>query len=307
MKRLNITNFNFWDMVEYLLANMTAVEAAKAVKKRKIVVLPVGAIHKHGDGPLGTAMFSCTELARRLGEAIPNKVIVLPTLPYGVSSGAVLPGGIDTSFEPVRQMIKDISMSFVKHGTKHFLYLTGHGGNDNAYLSVASELHKYGVLCAYVRWWDLIIQLKGDVELNYRNVNILEQSVMAAVGVTKDISVLKDGETRLGAFQKRLRDEILGDKFGVPDKMKGTLICAGSDPTITRVRHGVVYKKGTIQIPLPRAQVDLNNPEPGEWPSIANKVSAKQGNDILNTCRDWLVEFLADFEALEIPEKYWKK
>jgi hypothetical protein len=89
--------------------------------------------------------------------------------------------------------------------------------------------------------------------------------------------------------------------------MKGTLICAGSDPKITSVRHGAVYKGGTVQIPLPRAKVDLDNPEPGDWPSIADKVSAEQGNDILNTCRDWLVEFLADFEEMEIPEKYWKK
>lgn len=293
-------------MTKYLLEDMTASEAAEAVKNRKIVVVPVGAIHKHGDGPLGTDMFSCTELARRLGKAIPDKVIVLPTLPYGVSGGAVLPGGINTSFEPVMQMIEDISMSFVKYGTKHFLYLTGHGGNDNAYLSVARKLHKHGVLCAHVRWWDLIIQLKGDVNPNYRNVNILEQSVDAACG-KNDPSVLRDGETRTGAFQRRLRDEVLDEKFGVPDKMKGTLICAGSDPMITRVRNGVVYNKGTIQIPLPRAPVNINDPEPGEWPSIADKVSAEQGNDILNTCRDWLVEFLADFEKLEIPEKYWKK
>ncbi len=51
-------------MTEYLLANMTTIEAEEALKTRKIVVLPVGAIHKHGDGPLGTDMFSCTELAR---------------------------------------------------------------------------------------------------------------------------------------------------------------------------------------------------------------------------------------------------
>lgn len=121
-------------MKKYLLADMTSAETREALKKRKIVVFPVGAIHKHGDGPLGTDVFSCTELARRLGEAIPDKVIVLPTLSYGVSSGSVLPGNIDTSFAPVRQMIEEISMSFVRHGIKHFLYLTGHGGNDAAYL-----------------------------------------------------------------------------------------------------------------------------------------------------------------------------
>ena len=64
---------------------MSAYEAAEIVKKEnRVVVVPVGAIHKHGDGVLGTDMFSCTELAKRLGEAIPEKILVLPTLPYGV-------------------------------------------------------------------------------------------------------------------------------------------------------------------------------------------------------------------------------
>ena len=290
-------------MPEYKLENMTAKEAAEALKTRKIVIVPVGAIHKHGDGPLGTDMFSCTELARRIGEAIPDKVIVVPTLPYGTSGGAVLPGGIDTSSEPVRQIIKEISMSFVKYGIKHFLYLSGHGGNDGAYLSVARELNKKGVLCAYVRWWDLIIQLKGDVSPNYRNVNILEQSVDAACG-KNDPAVQRDGETRLGAFYQEVRKDVLGDTFGVPDKMEGVLICAGSDPKITSVPNGVTYDGATIQVPLPRAIVDVDNPEPGDWPSLEGKVSAELGNDILDTCRDWIVKMLADFEKLEIPEKY---
>jgi len=156
-----------------------------------------------------------------------------------------------------------------------------------------------------VRWWDLIIQLKGDVNPNYRNVNLLEQSVDAACG-KNDPSVLRDGETRLEQFSKQVRDEVLGDKFGVPDKMKGVLICAGSDPKITSIPNGVTYDGAVVQIPLPRPIIDLDHPEPGEWPPITDKVSAKQGNDILNTCRDWLVKFLGDFEKLEIPEKYKK-
>lgn len=292
-------------MTQYYLADMTAKEAAEAIKNRKVVIVPVGAIHKHGDGPLGTDMFSCTELARRVGEAIPEKVIVVPTLPYGVSSGAVLPGGIDTSYEPVRQMIKEITMSFVKHGITHFLYLTGHGGNDNAYLSVARELSDKGVICAHVRWWDLIIQLKGDENPNYRNVNILEQSVDAACG-KNDPSVLRDGETRLGAFYQEVREDVLDDTFDLPDKMKGVLICAGSDPKITSIPNGVTYDDAVIQIPLPSPIIDVDNPEPGDWPSLEGKVSAEQGNDILNTCKDWIVKMLADFEKIEIPEKYTK-
>jgi len=75
-----------------------------------------------------------------------------------------------TSGNAVRQMIKDICMSFVKFGIKHFLFLTGHGGNDGVYLGVARELLQYSVLSAHVRWWDLLLQLKGDVEPSYRKV-----------------------------------------------------------------------------------------------------------------------------------------
>jgi hypothetical protein len=121
-----------------------------------------------------------------------------------------------------------------------------------------------------------------------------------------DPSVLRDGETRLGAFYQEVRGDVLGDKFGVPDKMKGVLICAGSDPKITSVPNGVTYNGAVIQIPLPSAIIDIDNPEPGDWPSLEGKVSAEQGNDILNTCRDWIVSMLADFEKLEIPEKYIK-
>jgi hypothetical protein len=292
-------------MTKYYLADMTSVEAAQAIKEKRVIIVPVGAIHKHGDGPIGTDMFSCTELAKRIGEAIPNKVIVVPTLPYGVSNGSVLPGGIDTSYEPVKQIIQELCLSFTKYGSTHFLFLSGHGGNDGAYLAVASELNKRGVLAAHVRWWDLIIQLKGDVNLNYRNVNILEQSVDAACG-KNDPSVQRDGETRTENFGLHLRNDVFGDRFTYPDKMQGTLICAGSDPMITRIPNGVIFKGGVAQIPLPRAPIDVNDPEPGDWPSIADKVTAEQGNDILNTCRDWVVKFLDEFVKLKIPEKYLK-
>jgi hypothetical protein len=75
---------------------------------------------------------------------------------------------------------------------------------------------------------------------------------------------------------------------------------------ITRIPNSVIYNGGVVQIPLPRAPIDVNNPEPGDWPSIADKVTAEQGNDILNTCRDWIVKFLDEFVKLEIPDKYIK-
>jgi hypothetical protein len=159
------------------------------------------------------------------------------------------------------------------------------------------------VLSAYIDWYDLILQLKGDEEPTYRSIFNLEQSVNAALGLI-DVSVQRSGETRTGVFQERLRDEFFGDTFTYPDKMKGTLQCSGESPRITSVRNGVVFKGGTIRIPLPRAPIDINDPEPGEWESITHLISSEKGEDILNTCADWLVNFIEKFEKLKVPKKY---
>lgn len=290
-------------MTKYLLAYMSAKEIQEALEKRKVLIFPMGAIHKHGDGPIGTDVLCCQELAKRLGERIPEKVIVLPTLPYGISNGAVHPGGVDTSFSPFKQLVTDVCMSFVKYGIKHIVFLTGHGGNVDACLKVSSELHKFGVLSAYISWWDIILQLKGDIDPSYQSIFNLEQDVNVALGLV-DPSVLRAGEMRIEVFQERLRKEVFGDKFQAPSKMEGTIICSGESPRIAHVRHGVVFEGGTVQIPLPQAPVDIKNPEPGEWESIANIVSAEKGEDILNTCADWLMKFVKEFEKLEIPKQY---
>ena len=265
---------------------MTAKEAQEAFEKRHIVVFPIGSIHKHGDIPIGIDNQGPEEIALRLGERIPEKTIVLPLLPYGVSSSAdVLPGGINTSYTPVREMVKDVCLSVIKHGITHILFLSGHGGNFNALVDVAMELHKYGVLSAIVRWYVLIGELKGDVEPTYTDAHITEPCVSAALDLVDDTSILRAGEMRLPTLHKK----ILGEKF-IPKR--------GSP------RHSLLFKGGTTQIPLPSAHIDLSNTEPGNWESIADKVSAKKGEDILNNCVDWMEKFIEEFEKAKIPKEY---
>ena len=62
-------------MTKFYLPDMTSVEAAQALKDRKVVVLPVGAIHKHGDGVIGTDIYSCTELSRRFERYFRYKIL----------------------------------------------------------------------------------------------------------------------------------------------------------------------------------------------------------------------------------------
>jgi creatinine amidohydrolase len=273
-------------MVKFLLSSMTAREAQEVFKERHIAVFPIGAVHKHGDVPIGIDNQSIEEIAKRLGEKIPDKIIVLPLLPYGVSTnGDVLPGGINTSYQPVRGMVKDICMSLIKHGVTHILFLSGHGGNPDALCDVAMDLHRYGALSSIVQWYVLIRELKGQEDETLNSVFITEPSVSAAIGLVEDISVLRTGEMRLSTLHKK----ILKDKF---------------TPLTGQPRYRVQFEGGSAQIPLPRAHVDLSNPEPGEWENIADKVSVAKGNYILDTVVDWLVRFLEEFEKTKIPEEY---
>jgi creatinine amidohydrolase len=273
-------------MKKYLLDHMTAKEAQEAFEKRSFAIFPIGAVHKHGDVPIGIDNQSVVEVARRIGERIPEKVIVLPLLPYGVSSHVdVLPGGIATRYTPVRDMVYDVCMSIVKHGITHILFLSGHGGNPNALVDVAQGLHKFGVLSAVVQWYVLIREIKGEEEPDYMSVFNTEPCVSAALGLVEDISVLRTGETRLPTLHKEIFTEKLQPKRGYP-------------------RHGVLFEGGTAQIPIPRAHVDLSNPEPGEWENIADKVSVERGEDILNTCVDWFIKFIDEFEKTKLPDEY---
>lgn len=265
---------------------MTAKEAQEAFEKRSFAIFPIGAVHKHGDVPIGIDNQSVVEVAKRIGERIPDKVIVLPLLPYGVSSHIdILPGGIATSYNPVRDMVKDICMSIIRHGITHILFLSGHGGNPAALVDVAQSLHSHGVLSAVVQWYVLIREIKGEIEPDYMSVFNTEPSVAAALGLVPDTSILRTGETRLPTLHKEILGEKLQARRGYP-------------------RHGVTFEGGTAQIPIPRANVSLSDPEPGKWENIADKVSAEKGEDILETCVDWFIKFIGEFEKTKIPDEY---
>ncbi|NML66120.1 creatininase family protein [Hymenobacter sp. RP-2-7] len=117
----------------YLLAETTwqAVRAAAF----EVVVLPWGATEAHNYHlPYGTDNYQCDYVAAeaaRLAWEQGAKVVVLPTIPFGVNTGQ-LDITLDMNLNPSTQLaiLRDVVRVLARQGIPKLLVLNGHGGND---------------------------------------------------------------------------------------------------------------------------------------------------------------------------------
>jgi creatinine amidohydrolase len=100
-----------------------------------LAVLPWGATEAHNYHlPYGTDIFEADAIAAAAGKLVweqGGKVIVLPTIPFGVNTGQS-DIYLDINMNPSTQMaiIRDILTVLNRQGIKKFLILNSHGGND---------------------------------------------------------------------------------------------------------------------------------------------------------------------------------
>jgi creatinine amidohydrolase len=117
----------------YILAETTW----QAVKDAafEVVVLPWGATEAHNYHlPYGTDNFQCDYVAAeaaRLAWAQGAKVVVLPTIPFGVNTGQ-LDIMLDINLNPSTQLaiLRDVAQVLARQGIPKLVVLNGHGGND---------------------------------------------------------------------------------------------------------------------------------------------------------------------------------
>ncbi|MDR0778499.1 MAG: creatininase family protein [Methanomassiliicoccaceae archaeon] len=111
---------------------ITTNDFEKIVPKKPLLILPVGATEAHGVHlPLGTDTFQAEFVANAISEKMEN-VLVAPTLPYGNHSSLKdVPGTINITFDTLRSVIIDILESFIDHGIKRILVISGHAGTSH--------------------------------------------------------------------------------------------------------------------------------------------------------------------------------
>jgi len=150
----------------------------------EVAVLPWGATEAHNFHlPYGTdtiqAEYIATESARIASEK-DSKIMVLPTIPFGVNTGQ-LPIRFTINMNPSTQfmVLEDVIDSLIQQDVHKLLILNGHGGND--FKHILRELTpKYpDIFLATLNWFQILDNSKyfeepGDHAGEMETSNLLE-------------------------------------------------------------------------------------------------------------------------------------
>ncbi len=122
------------------LAHLTHAEAAAAIERDAVLLLPVGAMEQHGPAmPLGTDTIRAEALVDQVADALGDRVVVGPSVPVGVSPHHLaFPGTMSLRPETFNAVLREYLESLASHGWRRVLVVTGHGGN-NAALGVLAQ------------------------------------------------------------------------------------------------------------------------------------------------------------------------
>jgi creatinine amidohydrolase len=117
----------------YVLADTTW----KTVRdtRYEVAVLPWGATEAHNYHlPYGTDTIECDHIAAesaRRAWAAGARVVVLPTVPFGVQSGQLdVPFCLHVRPSTQLALLRDIALTVARHGVRKLVLLNGHGGNE---------------------------------------------------------------------------------------------------------------------------------------------------------------------------------
>ena len=146
------------------LAAMTWHEFKEVALPDLLALIPLGSTEQHGSiGPLGTDFTIPEEMACRIEKEMPGKVLVLPTMPYGVCPyHTEFAGSIDIGTAALQSVMTSIAMNLMNHGVRRFAFINGHGGNDPALEAACLAIYERGGLGAILDWWVIARELKAE-------------------------------------------------------------------------------------------------------------------------------------------------
>jgi len=175
----------------------------KAVRDTRfeVAVLPWGATEAHNYHlPYATDNIQCdhvaAEAARRAWDA-GARVIVLPTIPYGVQTGQIdIPLCLNMNPSTQAAMLADLAHTLDVQGIQKLVILNGHGGND--FRQMIRELQpRVKCFLTAVSWYK-VIDPKGHFTDLGDHAGELETSVMLHIApdLVRPLSEAGDGHEK---------------------------------------------------------------------------------------------------------------
>ena len=126
------------------------------------IVVPLGSIEQHGYLSLGVDRILSERVSLEAAE--PTGVLVLPSLPYGLTPYfAAYPGSPTLRVETYRALLGDLLDSLVSQGFGRVLFVNGHGGNDPGRDAVEGRAD---VQVLWHNWWagDRVRAVVGSID-----------------------------------------------------------------------------------------------------------------------------------------------
>lgn len=169
------------------LSRLTSEEAAAALTRARLAVLPVGATEQHG-----RHMELCTDIAiaeafaRRLAADLGDEAVLCPPFAYGLSEHHMRFAGTLT-LRPATflAVLGDIVESLAAHGIRRVLVVNGHGGNIDAVKLAARQARRdQDVLVAHLCWARLaadVIRAEMGDEPRHNHACQIETSIAMAL------------------------------------------------------------------------------------------------------------------------------
>ena len=162
-----MTNNSMKGKYKRLIEEMNAIEVSKAINEKTIAVLVFGACENHGNHmPFGSDFIFPIEVAKRVAAKVSN-VIVLPAIPYGVSSHHdKFQMTMSINPETLVGIISDLLTSLIQNKIRRVLIINGHDGNiapiEIAARSIKNKHPEMTIGCLE-SWWILVGQIKKDI------------------------------------------------------------------------------------------------------------------------------------------------
>lgn len=244
-------------------------EVANLDKERVVVVVPLGSLEQHGlHMPFSTDTVIVTELARRVEQRLPDRVLLLPTQWLGHSPHHLaFPGTVSLDCRPYIDLLKGVCHSLVTGGFRRIFLLNGHGGNQIpapvALRELKTELkHISGLHIAFASYW----------WLGQEAISTVRESPLGGISHACEMEtsiVLALHPERVRMDQVRRDGELAGSRYLMPRDLQRTA------KVLTVQEFEEMSETGTIGHP------DL--------------ASAEKGERFLSGITEALVAFVEDF------------
>lgn len=183
----------------------------KTIKNRhyEVAVLPWGATEAHNYHlPFGTDNYETEYIAKeaaRLSMEKGCKIIILPSIPYGVNTGQLdIPFTINMNPSTQLAILRDILNSLANHEIKKFVLMNGHGGNN--FKQIIRELQpEYKEIFLCQTEWFRSVPLSDYFEDTGDHAGEAETSMMLKIvpDLVLPLSEAGDGKNKKSIFKAK--------------------------------------------------------------------------------------------------------